>query len=256
MLWGVSEGAARVAFRVGGVHGRCRPQLADHLRELYQSWDWVYQALASRPEAVFLAGRRPVVVGVVGERRILVKRLFHGGWLAPLTGDRFLSARRALTNLAVADVLNARGVATPDVVFVAWRRRGVVVRMEMGFELVEGSEDAAAAVFGRDGGPPRDAAAVMAAVGRVVAALHRAGVYHGDLNLKNFLLTSGGRVMILDVDKASLMTRPLPARARRRNLNRLARSVRKLGRGVASLSEVEQLLGHLFASYGTARAEE
>lgn len=256
MLCSVSEGAGRVGLRVRGVHCRCRPELADALRELYQRWDWVYQALASRPEATFLAGRRPVVVGVLGQRRVLVKRLYHGGFLAPLTGDRFLSPWRALTNLAVADTLAARGIATPDVLFVAWRRGGVVVRMEMGFEVVEGSEDAAAAAFGRDGRPPKDAPAVMAAVGRLVAALHRAGVYHCDLNLKNFLLTPSGQVMILDVDKASVGARPLGVQARRRNLNRLARSVRKLGRGVVSPSEIEGLLSHLVSSYETARATE
>ncbi len=252
----MSEGRApRVTFRVRGGHCQCRPDLAEPLEELYRHWDWVYEALASRPEAVFLSGRRPLVVGVVADHRLLVKRLFHGGVLAPLTGDRFLSRRRALANLTVADALNARGIATPELLFAAWRRWGAVVRMEMGFALVKGSVDAAAAVFHRDGGSSIDAAEVMEAVGRLVAALHRAGVYHYDLNLKNFLLTGTGDVLILDVDKVALRGRPLRTAARRRNLARLARSVRKLGCGVVAPGEVERLLDQLITSYRTACAE-
>lgn len=253
MLCGVSEGgASRVAFTVRDVHGRCRPDLLAALRAQYERHAWIYDALASRPEAIFLAGRKPLVGGVVGNRRILVKRLSHGGLLAPLSADRFLSPRRALANETVADALNARGLATPDLVFAAWRRRGGLVRMEMGFELVEESEDAAAAAFGVNGESRRNAAAAMTAVGRLVAALHRAGVYHHDLNLKNFLLTREGRVLILDVDKVSLGRRPLKAAARRRNLARLTRSVRKLGRGAAPPEAVEELVETLVTAYRTA----
>lgn len=253
MLCRVSKGAApRVAFRVRDVHGRCRPDLVADLQELYESHDWVYDTLASRPEARFLQGRRPVVVGWLGGLPTVVKRLHHGGLLAPLTGDRFLSPRRALANLATVDALNARGLTTPDLLFAAWRRRGAAVRMEMGFEMVQDSEDAAVAVFGGASRPPVKPAVAIEAVGRLVAALHRSGVFHHDLNLRNFLLTRDGRVLILDVDKASMGVRPLCAAARRRNLARLARSVRKLGRGAAPPDVVEALVDALMTAYRIA----
>lgn len=256
MLCGVSEGAApRAAFRVGDVHCRCRPHIEAALRQLFVAETWVFEALARRPAARFLQGRRPVVVGSLGGLPAVVKRLHHGGVLAPLTGDRFLSPRRALANLAAADALNTRGLATPDVLFAAWRRRGVVVRMELGFELVHGGEDAAACLFGERTHPLADAGAVIEGVGRMVAALHHAGVVHHDLNLRNFLLTPLGRVMVLDVDKATVGSRPLGAVARRRNLARLARSVRKLGRRAAPPDEVEALLARLLAAYRTASDE-
>lgn len=257
MLCGVSEVAApRAAFRVGDVHCRCRLDLVADLQELYGSHDWVYEALGRRPAARFLQGRRPVVVGSLGGLPAVVKRLHHGGLLAPLTGDRFLSPRRALANLAAVDALNARGLTTPDLLFAAWRRRGAVVRMELGFELVEESEDAAATVFGGAGRSPVEPAAAIEAVGRLVAALHRSGVFHHDLNLRNFLVTRDGRVLILDVDKASMGTRPLSAAARRRNLARLVRSVRKLGRGAAPPDTVGTLLARLFTAYRTASDED
>jgi len=67
--------------------------------------------------------------------------------------------------------------------------------------------------------------------GRAVAALHKAGVFHADLNLRNILVhpgPEGVRIALLDFDRAWLGPVPLGARARRRNLRRLVRSLAKL----------------------------
>lgn len=116
--------------------------------------------------------------------------------------------------------------------------------------MVEGGEDAAACIFGEHG-TAAGWEGVIDAVAQLVAALHRGGVYHHDLNLRNFLLTPQGRVLILDVDKVSLRCRPLGPLARRRNLARLVRSVRKLGRA-AGAPWLEQVVARLHRSYGVA----
>lgn len=248
----IEESPPRVALQVDGVDCRCRPALADELARVYAQGRWVFEEIQRQPGVRFFQGRRPVVVGRIGGVPAVVKRLHHGGLLAPLTGDRFLTPKRALINLSAVDALNARGLTTPDVLFAAWRRRGAVVRMELGFELVEGGEDAAAVVFGGRTHSVIDVEGVIEEVGRTVAALHRAGVYHRDLNLRNFLVTPPGKVMILDVDKARVGTRPPGLLARHRNLRRLEGSMRKLGHGLVPPARLEELIARLRAAYRAA----
>lgn len=257
MLCGVGEGmAGREVLRVGEVHCLCRPALAGALREAYGQAPWVFDFLARRPGVRFLHGRRPLVVGQVGEAMAVVKRLHHGGWLAPLTGDRFLTPRRALAHVAAVEALIARGIATPRWLFVAWRRQRGTVRMEIGVELVSGAKDAAECLFSlssQTGPPGWD---VMDRVGATVAALHARGVYHHDLNLRNFLITAQFEVMVLDVDKVALRPGPLAPRACRRNLARLSRSIRKLGRVRGSAAVAEQAVTRLLDSYRVARGRD
>jgi serine/threonine protein kinase len=61
--------------------------------------------------------------------------------------------------------------------------------------------------------------------------LHREGVYHRDLNLKNILVRcepDGVRAYIIDFDRAILFVGEVPMTLARRNLGRLLRSVNKL----------------------------
>lgn len=241
-----------MTHRFGRVHCHCRPVVARALERVYAQGRWVFDDLQRQPGVTFLQGRQPVAVGTVGGVPVVVKRLHHGGLLAPLTGDRFFTAKRALINLSAADTLNARGVTTPDVLFAAWRRRGAVVHIELGFELIKGGQDAAAVVFGGTKHPLVDADTLVEELGRTVAALHRAGVYHRDLNLRNFLLTPQGKVMILDLDKARVGIRPPGVLARHRSLIRLAGSMRKLGRGAVPTERLEELVSRFRAAYRAA----
>jgi predicted Ser/Thr protein kinase len=71
----------------------------------------------------------------------------------------------------------------------------------------------------------------LQAVAESVRAMHREGVYHGDLNLKNILLRlENGAVAgyIIDFDKAKLFLGQLPPGLVKKNLDRLLRSARKL----------------------------
>jgi hypothetical protein len=247
-------GKPRSEFRLGALRCLCRPRLEPALRRAYAEAPWVYEALRRAPGTRLLRGRRPVVAGQLSDDTpVVVKRLYHGGLFAALTGDRFLTARRLLTSVATADFLAAHGVATPDVLFVAWRRCGPFVRGELGFERLADGCDAADLLFARPGGLPADWRERVGAIGRLVARLHGLGVRHGDLNLMNFYFAAGGDVMILDLDKADLRPGPLGEFERRRNLARLGRSVRKQG-SAAPAAEVAAVLGELRESYGTARA--
>jgi hypothetical protein len=73
--------------------------------------------------------------------------------------------------------------------------------------------------------------------------LHEGGLYHADLNFHNLFVCLGEaavRVVILDLDKARLYRSALPARRRRANFNRLARSARRLAEAGAILTADER----------------
>ena len=244
----------RVELRLGDLTCLCRSRLEPALRGAYAAAPWAYEAVRRAPGAELLRGRRPVVAGRLADGTpVVIKRLHHGGALAAVTGDRFLSARRLLAGVAAADFLAANGVATPDVLFAAWRRSGPFVVGELGFARVAGGSDASDLLFAGGGGLPAGWRATVGAIGRLVARLHSLGVRHGDLNLMNFYVSEAGEVMILDLDKAELRGGPLGQGDRRRNLARLERSVCKQG-AAAPAADVAAVLGELRAAYGAARA--
>lgn len=234
---------ARVRWQRGDLTCWCLPEFEPALRAHYAASPWIYDALQEQPGAEVLAGRRPVVGGHLGTASVVVKRLHHGGLLAPLTGDRFLSPVRFLANLRSADDLAAAGIATPPVLFVSWRRLAGWVRGEIGTARISPSRDAGKVLFGGIG-LPVGWEAVVDGVAAMVSRLHAAGFIHQDLNLRNFLTSSSGEVLILDLDKVRRGRAPLAPAVRRRNLARLVRSVRKLGRS-ADADVVEAVVARL-----------
>lgn len=71
---------------------------------------------------------------------------------------------------------------------------------------------------------------------RAIESMHQAGVFHADLNLHNLFVARAGEtfsIVILDLDKARIYAHPLDPKLRRFNLERLARSARKLDRSGA-----------------------
>jgi len=242
-----------VEHHVAGVTFLCRAPFAAELERIYAARGTVFEEVREQESSLVLYGRQPLLAGSLGGVPVLVKRLYHGGLLAGLTGDRFLTSRRFRTHLESGEFLAAHGVPTPETLFVAWWRRGVLVRGEIGVRYIARAFDAASRLFPTPHALPDDWRERIAAVATLTARLHRLGVRHGDLNLRNFLFVPSGEIHILDLDKALVRRPPLPDAARRRNLARLERSLRKLGRGAPS-RDVEALAGALHAAYRTAYA--
>jgi 3-deoxy-D-manno-octulosonic acid kinase len=74
-------------------------------------------------------------------------------------------------------------------------------------------------------------APTLKALAVTLRALHREGVYHADLNLKNILVreeAQGVAAHVIDFDRARLFLGDLPAGLANKNLARLLRSIRKL----------------------------
>jgi hypothetical protein len=190
----------------------------------------LYEAAARDLAARLLQGRGVAyaVALPVTRVRAVVRHNRHGGLLAPLTRDLFLSPTRAPHELAVALRLGALGVPTPDVLMygvapaaLLFRRADVVTReIDAGRDL--------AAFMARETADDERAAA-WAATRSLVRAMNGAGVRHHDLNVKNVLLapSEGGLVAyLLDVDRVTFGARG-SAEIARANAARLLRSARK-----------------------------
>lgn len=226
-------------IRVAPRHGRgswlngelsclCREDIAPDVARIYDERAWVYDALRDRQDVTLLRGRHPVLTGPIGPVQAVVKRLYHGGAMAPILGDRFFSHARIRNHITVTRFLRDRGIATPPVLFVSWRRVNGLVRGELATEMIGAGADADDYLFA--GAQPDDWQDLATKIGAMTAALHRLDFYHRDLNLMNFYFTAQKEVFILDLDKSVVTAAKLTPDQRATNLARLERSVRKQGR--------------------------
>jgi 3-deoxy-D-manno-octulosonic acid kinase len=214
-----------VALRAPGVRVMVRADLADTAG----SW-LVGRPLALPAGSAPLAGGRGATwrVTLPGGVSAVLRRYRRGGAVARLLGETYLGfVERPFRELVVTEAARQRGVAAPEV--LAARVEG---RVAYGGALVTAEIPGAITLFEALRVAPDGARrqTLATAAGRVVGCMHRAGVWHADLNLTNLLVGAVGApdVTVLDFDRARLTTGPLRSRARRRNLARLARSLRKL----------------------------
>ena len=162
----------------------------------------------------------------------LIRSYRHGGFFRALTGEWFFTwPPRPFRELTVTEELRRRGLRTVEVYAACVSRAlGPFYRGWLVTRQLRGAEDLWSALHsGFVGKVGLDVA--LRAVADSVRAMHREGVYHDDLNLKNILLRAednGVVSYIIDFDKAKLFLGRLPPELRRKNLDRLLRSARKL----------------------------
>lgn len=164
--------------------------------------------------------------------RALIRSYRHGGIFRAVSGKMFFTRPlRPLRELAITEELRRRGVPTVEpcgacVEPVLWPfYRGWFITREL-----PDARDLWEAVSSNRPGE-FDMAAIFRAAADGVKSLHREGVYHGDLNLKNILVRRESNAVkgyIIDFDKATLFLGRVPDRFARKNLDRLRRSLRKL----------------------------
>lgn len=170
----------------------------------------------------------------------LVRPFRHGGMLRHLTGEVFFTwPPRPFNELVVTEEARGRGVACPEI-FAAGIERlwGPCYRGWLVTAKLEGALDLWAAL--QSGSAEKNGRALLRAVARELRHMHRQGVCHADLNLKNILVrrqADGLKSYIIDLDKARLFPGEVPPEKARKNLDRLLRSVCKLDPGRRHLSQ-------------------
>jgi hypothetical protein len=218
-------------LRRPGVDAIARATIAGAVGEALSAGS-LYDYAAHHPEARPLRGRGVAYAVPLpdGATRVVVRRSRHGGWLAPLTGEIFLSPTRAPHELEVSLRLARDGVPTPEVVaYSTYEVAPLLRRADVATREVSGAADMAQTLQ-RESGPAavRD---IVRAVARLLARMASAGVRHPDLNVRNVLISrdeNGNReAWLLDVDRVWFDT-PRHPRVMEANFSRFARSVRKL----------------------------
>lgn len=179
-----------------------------------------------------LKGRTTAWVLADPERDWVVRHYVRGGAVAPLLEDRYLrlGSYRPVREAEVSDEVRARGVATPQVQAFVLYPAGPFYRADIATARIPGATDLAAASLGPGRGAKSDREDAWRAAGRLLRATFGAGVVHGDLNLRNIVVsrTAGGRVAhLLDLDRCRIVRRCSSGHVHRM-LQRLHRSRLKL----------------------------
>lgn len=218
-------------------HGRQRAIVRAGLEEVFAP-----TSLAAAEESSRYLGRAPLrSIRLPDGGSGLVRRYLHGGALRFLTGEWFFTwPPRPFRELAITVELRRRGIPTVEPCGAGIEKSaGPLYRGWFASRELEGAADLWAALqngFARAEGLDR----VLQAVAASLHCLHREGVSHGDLNLKNILVrreAAGLKAYIIDFDKAMLFLGAVPQRIAAGNLARLQRSVRKLDSDRRYLSE-------------------
>lgn len=149
----------------------------------------------------------------------IARRYRRGGAIRFLLRESYFLVNRPLHELRVHHEAYATGLPVPIPLGVVWERRGPYYRGAIATRELE-----SVTLLDALQGPDADGA--LHAAGAAVRAMHDAGLYHADLQVRN-LLVAGDGVYIIDLDNGRWCSM---TRARRLgNLLRLQRSFRKEG---------------------------
>ena len=184
---------------------------------------------AGREDSGFHGRAKLALIRMENGAGALVRRYCHGGVLRHITGEIFSTwPPRPFRELAITEAARRRGVPTVEILAAGVDRvwgpfyRGWLITRE-----IQGARDLWAALQ-EDSFARR---ALLEAAARVIRRMHRQGIYHGDLNLKNILIRREDgelKSYVIDFDKAKFFPGGVPAGKARRNLARLRRSIGKL----------------------------
>lgn len=160
-----------------------------------------------------------------GGTRWVWRHYRRGGLSAKLSQDSYLwtgAARtRSFAEWRLLAELRRRGLPVPAPIAARYVRSVFTYRADLITELLPGARTLADAITGHD-----LAEADWRAVGKTIAAFHREGVHHADLNANNILFAQGpANVYVLDFDRGRIEARGTWEQA---VLARLRRSLDKI----------------------------
>jgi 3-deoxy-D-manno-octulosonic acid kinase len=145
-------------------------------------------------------------IGAGGTRWVL-RHYRRGGLMAKVSQDSYLwtgaERTRSFREWRLLAELRRRGLPVPAPIAARYERGGFTYRADLITEMLPGTRTLADAIDGQD--LPE---AGWRAVGSTIAAFHRQGVHHADLNANNILLGANGTdVYLLDFDRGRIEPR-------------------------------------------------
>lgn len=208
------------------------PVVRDDLVAIVRTHGSLYDWAAEQPQPRALRGRAPVYVATLPACGIpvVVRHAWHGGLLAPITGDRFRRPTRAPVEMQRSADLRAAGIATTEVLgFARYAAGAGLARVDVVTRFVEHTADLGMVLAGL--AAEMDCEPALAATMDLLTQLAQQGVVHPDLNVKNILVrrhTTGTLdALIIDVDVVDWAPQRDPRLTMQRNVARLVRSLHK-----------------------------
>ncbi|HEY7317822.1 MAG TPA: lipopolysaccharide kinase InaA family protein [Candidatus Binatia bacterium] len=210
-------------------------------------------------QATAFAGRaRLRAIQLQNGERALIRPYRHGGLFRHLLGGVFFTwPPRPFRELVVTEEVRHRGIPTVEVLAACVKSiGGPFYHGWLVSRQLDGSEDLWTAI---SDGLVRETGAekILDAVAVTLRALHREGIYHRDLNLKNILVrreSDSVRGYVIDFDRALLFLGEVPPVMVQRNFDRLLRSALKLDPKRQHLSPGDW--EHLVDSYHRRKSHE
>lgn len=170
--------------------------------ELFSRSHW-----ASRGALQEIAGGRSSIALLnTGSQTWVLRHCRRGGLIAKLSPDRYLWAgadrTRSFAEWRLLAQLRRRGLPVPVPVAARYVRGLVTYRADLITELLPATRTLADAIAGNE-----LSEAGWRGIGKTIAAFHREGVHHADLNANNILLGAGASVYLLDFDRGRIEAR-------------------------------------------------
>jgi len=179
----------------------------------------------------YLAGRSPhPSISIKEGERMVVRSYSHGGLFGPFTRNLYLFDLRSFRELAFTEEVRACGIPTIEPIgaihqstgFLFYKPYLLTLEIPHALNLIQ--------YFQKLGPHPSPAILsqkrkIIRSAGLLLRQFHELGFFHGDLQLKNILL-SGEELLLIDFDR-SYRKLPLSLREKMKNLLRLNRSAEK-----------------------------
>lgn len=153
-------------------------------------------------------GRASIAVVRAGEERWVLRHYRRGGLVARISRDRYVwlgeSRTRSFAEWRLLAELRRRGLPVPAPVAARYVRSALTYTADLITEHLPDCRTLADAITGA-----KLPAEQWSAIGRAIAAFHREGVHHADLNAHNILLEHAvaPRVYLLDFDRGRIEAR-------------------------------------------------
>ncbi len=168
-------------------------------------------------------------VPLKGGKRMVIRHYLHGGLFSALTRDLYLFGSRSFQELALTVQIRAAGISTIEPIGAIHRIFRPFYKAYLLSLEVSGAKDLIQYFEEIGPHPSRERLLhkrrTIRSAGLLVHQFHEAGFFHGDLQLKN-ILVSGEQLFLIDFDH-SYQKELLTPDEKKKNLLRLNRSVEK-----------------------------
>jgi len=192
------------------------------------------------------------IIALPGEEneRIVIRHFQRGGIIQKFIPDLYFGESRPLKELWVGCWAKEKGVPTADIVAACHNKVfGKLHQGDLVTREIKHGKDLATYLKELEQPLTKEKVlekrSVIKKVGALVRSMHEAGIFHGDLNLKNIILQTTDpqniKGYLIDFDK-SFVKSHLKENLRTRNLLRLNRSTEKFKKqGLTSLTRTDVL---------------